>query len=49
MDDEGSSRLRGLETGLAVTRRQAFSIAGAVSCSINWMGPSGITVEIACL
>jgi hypothetical protein len=41
----GAPGFRNLKARLA----QAFSIAGAVSCSINWIGPSGITVEMACL
>lgn len=47
MNDERarSFLFRNLKAGFA----QAFSIAGAVSCSMSWIGPSGITVEMACL
>jgi hypothetical protein len=47
MNDEraGTLLLRNLKAGFA----QAFSIAGTISCSMSWIGPSGITVEMACL
>lgn len=47
VDDERADAL--LFGDLKPCLAQAFSIAGAVSCSINWIGPSGITVEMACL
>jgi hypothetical protein len=49
MDDEGGTPFGARMAGFARRMFQALSSAGAVSASINWIGPSGITVEIACL
>ncbi len=45
MDDERRAR----NGNIIVRRGRAYALSPTISCSWSWIGPIGITVEIACL